>query len=75
MNCPNCGAIVSIGDKHCPYCGRQNFVSVDDILNTPIQKGYIAIRENYECDSYRTADGTLHRAVSKPHRIITIVEG
>lgn len=73
-NCPNCGAVVSIYDRCCPYCGRQNFITIDDIMNKPKRGCYVSVSSIDELNNYRTADGTLHRAISKPHKIITIVE-
>lgn len=74
-NCPNCGAVVSIYDKRCPYCGRQNHITIDDILNTSVKGGYISEEQVYEdIDIYRDANGRLHRAVAKPKRVVTIIE-
>ena len=73
-NCPNCGAVVSIYDKICPYCGRQNHITVDDIMNTPIKGAYIEQNTAQLYDTYRDAYGVLHRTKLKPIKTITITE-
>ena len=74
-NCPNCGANVSIYDRFCPYCGRQNHITVDDILNTPVKNGYVSeCQSDRMYESYRDARGVLHRVCVGTHRTITIEE-
>lgn len=77
MNCPNCGAIVHLNDNYCEYCGNQNFINIDDILNKPkmIKGGYVSEwHDDYIYDSYRTADGKLHRVKKQLKKTITITE-
>lgn len=77
MNCPNCGAIIQTSDKYCEYCGTQNNFSIEDVMKTEIFcDGYVSeMRTVYEdINVYRDANGRLHRLVSKPKRIITIIE-
>ena len=74
MNCPNCGAVLDLSKNVCEYCETPIRIPIDYVSNKPITGGYTSISYHDELNVYRTADGTLHRSVSKPKKVITIVE-